>query len=76
MDLPTKYVVVFGVSVVVFVAVCVFFWNRCPKCKARWATRKTGQRRDEDLFSFEAEYRCGICGHMEWRRIDRWWAGV
>ena len=73
MDEGTPYLSGLGVSVAVLVANGLFFWNRCPVCKAR-AMRETGQSQ-KDFWEYEWECKCGNCGHVKWMWRRRWGRG-
>jgi len=66
-------------GVVVFVLLMLFIIynsNICPKCKRRWATKKTGERKGAygivqtpGFFEGEEEVKCKYCGDRHWRHV-------
>ena len=63
-----------GAIVLAFVAILianVFFKNRCPKCKQRWAMQRTGARKKGGWFKTgEEKWKCKYCGYRQWRSED------
>ena len=70
--------VIFGVSVVLCLAVYFIFRDKCPDCKRIRALEFTGSHRNAvwvpdrfgsgGHFETEHELQCKYCGHSEWRR--------
>tara|TARA_Y100000588_G_scaffold166689_1_gene180605 strand:+ start:3005 stop:3250 length:246 start_codon:yes stop_codon:yes gene_type:complete len=51
------------------------YFRKCPKCKRRWAMKKTGEIKGNTGFfaneDYEVEYKCKHCGHRRWNTVRR-----
>ena len=63
---------IFGVAIGLSMLYATYTANTCPKCKQRWATKETGERKGRGVWIFfegEVEWKCKYCGDRHWTEV-------